>query len=138
MTGAAGSRSGLDLVLWLIAYVGLLAIVSTSLVYVRRQKVAELSSPQALADWQAWKAETERQAGLPGLPSRRPVHSDEPPTLILLRDHFGVVLTMSLTVASCLFGFLMFVIRGAQRQASPRLATDETRMEHGSGKGAKE
>ncbi|HXT57129.1 MAG TPA: hypothetical protein VN699_00775 [Pirellulales bacterium] len=133
MTGRAPRRPSLGLALWASAYLALLAVLSTALVYVRREKVAELSSPQALADWEAWKAETQRQASLPGLPSRRPVHSDEPPTLILLRDHFGVVLGMSLTVASCLFGFLMFVIRGAQKQVLPpstqhELATDETRI----------
>jgi hypothetical protein len=71
------------------------------------------------------------------------VQSDEPPTLVLLRDHFGVVVAMSLTVASCLFGFLMLVIRGAKKQALPpstehELATDETRMKHGLEKGAGE
>jgi len=143
MTGGAPRRPSLGLVLWAAAYLVLLTVLSTALVYARGEKVAELSSPQALADWEAWKAETQRQASLPGLPSRRPVHSNEPPTLILLRDHFAVVLGMSLTVASCLFGFLMFVIRGAQKQAlrpstQDELATDETRMKHGLGKGAKE
>jgi hypothetical protein len=129
MNDGAPRKLGPGLLLWLAAYLTMLALIATALVYVRRQKVAELSTPQALADWQDWKAETERQAGSPGLPSRRPVHSDEPPTLILLRDHFGVVVAMSLTVASCLFGFLMVVIRGAQKQALP--PSTEHELSHG-------
>jgi hypothetical protein len=119
MNAGAPRKLAPGLLLWLAAYLALLAVISTGLVYVRRQMVAELSSPQALADWLAWKAETERQAGSPGLPARRQVQSDEPPTLILLRDHFGVVVAMSLTAASCLFGFLMLVVRGTKKQALP-------------------
>ena len=100
---------------WLTAYLLMMAALAAGLVYARRQVVAQLSSPKARADWQAWKAETLRQAERPGLPSRRPVRSDEPPALVLFRDHFGAILAMSLTVTTFMFGFLTMVARGAWR-----------------------
>ena len=95
----------------------MLAMIATALVYVRRQKAGRVkhsAGPGRLARLEG----RNRAASRPRRACRpRPVHSDEPPTLILLRDHFGVVVAMSLTVASCLFGFLMVVIRGTQKQA---------------------
>jgi hypothetical protein len=115
MTAAAPKKLSTALLLWLAAYVLVMAALAAALVYARRQVVAQLSSPKALADWQAWKAETERQAKQPGASARRPVRSDEPPALVLLRDHFAPILAMSLTVATFLFGFMMLVVRGAGR-----------------------
>ncbi|HUY92992.1 MAG TPA: hypothetical protein VMV10_29955 [Pirellulales bacterium] len=115
MSAAAARRIAPGLLLWLVAYLATMAGLAAALVYVRRQTVAQLSSPKAMADWQAWKAETERQAERPGASGRRPVRSDEPPALVLLRDHFAPIMAMSLTVATFLFGFLAMILRGAVR-----------------------
>lgn len=101
--------------LWLAAYLATMGSLAAGLAYVRRQAVAELSTPRARAEWQAWKAETERQAQRPGPPARRAVRSDEPPALVLLRDHFAPILAMSLTVATFLFGFLALILQGVLR-----------------------
>ena len=114
MTAAAPSKLSAGLLLWLAAYAIVMAALAATLLYARRQVVAQLSTPQALADWQAWKAETERQAKQPGASARRPVRSDEPPALVLLRDHFAPIMGMSLTVATFLFGFMMLVVRGVR------------------------
>lgn len=108
-------RAAPGLVLWLAAYLATIGSLAAGLVYVRRQVVAQLSSPRALAEWQAWKAQTERQAQRPGLPARRAVRSNEPPALVLLRDHFAPIMAMSLTVATFLFGFLAMILRGVSR-----------------------
>ncbi|HVW36495.1 MAG TPA: hypothetical protein VHB99_04290 [Pirellulales bacterium] len=117
MTALAPSKLSAGLLLWLAAYAIVMAALAATLLYARQQVVAQLSSPQALADWQAWKAETERQAKQPVASARRPVRSDEPPALVLLRDHFAPIMAMSLTVASFLFGFMMLVVRGVRRGA---------------------
>ena len=114
MTAAAPKKLSAGLLLWLAAYALVMVALAATLVYARRQVVAQLSSPQALADWQAWKAETERQAKQPGASARRPVRSDEPPALVLLRDHFAPIMALSLTVATFLFGFTMLVVRGVR------------------------
>jgi hypothetical protein len=117
MTAAESKSPSAGLLLWLAAYAILMAALAVTLLYARRQVVAQLSSPKALADWQTWKAETERQAQQPGASARRPVRSDEPPALVLLRDHFAPIMAMSLTVATFLFGFMMLVVRGVRRGA---------------------
>lgn len=114
MTAWAPRNFSAGLLLWLAAYAIVMAALALTLLYARRQVVAQLSSPKARADWQAWKAETERQAKQPGASARRPVRSDEPPALVMLRDHFAPIMAMSLTVATFLFGFTMLVVRGVR------------------------
>lgn len=117
MSAAPAGKLAPGLLVWLIAYLATMGALAAALVYVRRQVIAQLSRPQALADWQAWKAETERQAERPGLPARRAVRSNQPPALILLRDHFAPIMAMSLIVATFLFGFLALILRGVLRGA---------------------
>ena len=100
---------------WLVAYVALMVAIGAALVYARRQVIAQLDTPEARAQWHAWKTETEKQAESPGPVARRKVHSDEPPALVLLRDHFTTIMAMSLTVASCFVVFLMMVVRGTRK-----------------------
>jgi hypothetical protein len=100
---------------WLVAYIALMVAIGAVLAYARRQVIAQLDTPEARAQWQAWKAETEKQAQSAGPVARRKVHSDEPPALVLLRDHFATIAAMSLTVASCFFIFLMIVVRGTKK-----------------------
>ncbi len=100
--------------LWLIAYLATMAALFVGLVFVRGRVVATLSSPESLADWQRWKDETQRESGTThvGPVQRKPVKSDEPPALILMRDYFAAILAVALLIGSFLFGFLMIVARG--------------------------
>lgn len=100
---------------WLAAYLAAMAAVTGSLAYVRRQTVARLGTAQARADWQVWKAETEKQANSPGPVRRRKVRSDEPPALVLLRDYFGTLAAAAWTLGACCFLFLMMVVRGMRK-----------------------
>lgn len=78
-----------------------------------------LSTPQAQADWQEWKSAAQREATVGSPVQRRPVRGDEPPSLVIMRDYFGVVLAALLTVVSFLFAFLAFALRGSVRSGSP-------------------
>jgi hypothetical protein len=100
--------------LWFAAYLMTMAALILALVVVRGRVVANLSSPESLADWQRWKDETQQESGTTnvGPVQRIPVKSDEPPALILMRDYFAAILAVALLISSFLFGFLMIVIRG--------------------------
>ena len=75
-----------------------------------------MSAPEAKQAWGEWRGETERPPE-PGLPvARRPVQSDEPPALILMRDHFPVIMGVTLLIGSFLFAFLGFLGRGIWHQ----------------------
>lgn len=98
------------------------AIVA-SLWLVRRRVVDDLSRPEKIAQWRAWRAETERQAPSSGPVRRRAAKGDEPPALVLLRDHFGAIAVTSVLMGSFLFGFLAFIIHGLVRgRGMPRPA----------------
>lgn len=110
---AAGNRGRFGNLVWFAAYLVTMAAVVGSLCYLRHRVLTDLTRPEALAQWQAWKAATERHD--PGAPvQRRPVSSREPPALVLLRDYFAGILVTSLLVTSFLFLFLMLIARGVR------------------------
>jgi len=101
-------------VLWLIAYLATMIGLVTGAVLVRNRTVADLSRPESLAEWKKWKVDTQRQNVDPKSSpvARKPVESDEPPALILLRDYFVAILGVALLVGSFAFGFMMVIVRG--------------------------
>jgi hypothetical protein len=59
-----------------------------------------------------WKADAVKQDGSAGTVARRAPKSDEPPMLVLLRDHYAVIVAASLTFYTFLFGLALFIGRG--------------------------
>lgn len=82
----------------------------------RRWALADLGTAGAREQWQEYKRAVAGQG-------RRPPKSDEPPTLILLRDRFGGVLASTLVLATSLYAFVALVLagmwRGAERHRDP-------------------
>lgn len=113
------SRPWLFLVGCLVLYVVMMAGLLLLLVEARRRTIAALDSPQARAQWEQWRAETRRQSKTPGPANRRVPNSQEPPGLILLRDHFPAVAGTCALVSTCLFVFLAVVFRGAFLNRAP-------------------
>lgn len=100
------------IVLVVVCYLLTVAALVWGLIQARRHVIATLGTPEAKAEWQIWKAETERQAKEPGPVRRKPVKSDEPPLLILLRDHFAGVALGVATITSFLYAFCVVIARG--------------------------
>ncbi|HEX5444882.1 MAG TPA: hypothetical protein VFW87_13680 [Pirellulales bacterium] len=100
---------------WFAAWLAVVAAIVVSLWLVRRRVVDDLSRPEKIAQWQAWRAETERQDPASGPVRRKAARGDEPPALVLLRDHFGAIVATSVLMGSFLFGFLAFIIHGIAR-----------------------
>lgn len=100
---------------WLVVGVVALVLASGWLWRVRERAIAELSSRQSRAAWNQWKEYTRQTAQAGGPVARRAVQTDEPPTLVLLRDHFAAVLICSLVLLGALLGFVGFVVRGMLR-----------------------
>ena len=108
-------RRRVRLVLWLVGYVLTMAALVVGMLLARQVVVANFSSPEALAEWRQWKAETERMSHEGGPVQRRAVTSDEPPALVLMRDSFTAILAGSVAIGSFMFAFLAFTIRGSMR-----------------------
>lgn len=114
----ARQQRGRALLWWLAAYLVIVSAIGVGLWEGRQRTLATLGTPQARAEWQAWKTQVAQQAEESGGVARRVPKSDEPPALILMRDHFGAVLSASLIISTCLFLFLLLVARGASQSRS--------------------
>ncbi len=97
----------------LILYVVLMAAAIGALVYLRNWSQAEFAAADSQRDWDEWKDETARQAKGTGPVWRREAKSIEPPTLVLLRDHFAVSVVAVLLLGTVLFITFFAMIRGA-------------------------
>ena len=105
---------------WLIAYLTAMTALVAALAVTRQRVVAKLDTPEARRQWQVWKEQTAQQQKESGSAvQRRPVMSDEPPALILLRDRFPAIVASSVLIGSFLFAFFSFVARGAFRHGRP-------------------
>lgn len=101
---------------WFAGWLVLAAVVSLLLVATQRRVVASLDRPEVRAEWQRWKEEAQRQSQLGAGPvQRKAPRTNEPPALILLRDHFPAVWGSALILSSCLYAFFAIALQGAVR-----------------------
>ncbi len=106
-----GLRSRTNLI-WLAAYAAMLVTVLAAMFQGRQSTLAAFDTPEARAQWQAWR-EAEPNTSDQGPVKRRPPSATEPPALLLMRDYFGVMLSGALLFSSLLFGAIMVAARGA-------------------------
>ena len=104
--------------LWLLAYIAVMAAVVGGLLVVRSKVKAVFGTPTAQAEWEAWREDAKKMASSEGPVKRREPGSAEPPAMVLMRDHFAACLGLSLVLTSVLFGTFMVFIRGALSPAS--------------------
>ena len=107
-----GGRFNVALVISLAVYLAGGVGIVIALASARDNAIKSLSTPEEQAHWQKWKAEAAREGGPV---ARRPPKSDEPPTLVLLRDYFMVMVAASLVFYTFLFGLAVFLGRGMMR-----------------------
>jgi hypothetical protein len=107
-----GGRFSVALVICLVVYLGGAVGIVFALKNARTDAIESLSTPEEQARWQKWKADAAQQGGPV---ARRPPKSDEPPTLVLLRDHFGVLVVASLVFYTFLFALAVFLGQGMMR-----------------------
>ena len=99
-------------VVGIVIYLLLMAALVGGMFVARDRALAAMGTPEAIAEWRQWKAATEEAAKRQEPVKRRVVKANEPPVLLLFRDHF-VVITVSLAiVASLLYFFLAMTMTG--------------------------
>ena len=99
-------------VLMLMVYVVLIASLVGGLFLARSRVLGRLDADLSQEAWEQWRQEAERQSAGQGPVTRRAPTATEAPTVLLLRDHFGACLTMTLLISTVLFATLAFMIRG--------------------------
>jgi len=108
----------------------LIIVATLSLLgHVRAWAIDEMASPRGRQQWNAWREAVRKQAGGHGPVQRRVPSSDEPPVVLLLRDHFAqstaaVTIFLSLIVwltIGALWGIFRAGPPPPARRAPPRL-----------------
>ncbi len=117
-----GARRRRAHLLWLAAYLATMTAVVLVILEIRRSTLRDMDTPEARAQWQAWReAEPNRDAS--GPVRRRPPSSAEPPALVLMRDYFAVVMSAAMIFGSLLFAAIMMAARGVFSRDSIRSDT---------------
>jgi hypothetical protein len=98
--------------LWLLVYAIAMISVVTLVLSMRAATLRDLDTPEARAEWQAWR-EAPPNSDTTGPVRRKPPSATEPPALVLMRDHFAVVMSGSVIFSSLLFAAIMIAARGA-------------------------
>jgi hypothetical protein len=91
---------------WLAAYLAAMTMAIVLLVRERAAQTTALDSTDARQDWQVWQNDASE------MDDRRPPKSNEPPWLVLLRDHFVALLAGTIVIGSAAFVMFMFLLRG--------------------------
>ncbi len=101
-----------------LAYAVLALGTWVALHYSRSYVLQTFATEEARAEWQTWRDEAARQSGPAGPVRRRVPAIDEPPALVLLRDHFAGVALGVYVFVSLTFAFVALIIRGMVTQGS--------------------
>ena len=105
-------------------YLIVVAALAFGLFEARKSARDTFSTAGAHQAWDAWRKDTQSPDSSK-LPVRRSVpRSTEPPTLVLLRDHFGVCVAAILTLSTILYWTLAFFVRGIV--TGPKFAIEYT------------
>jgi len=100
---------------WLAIYFVWLTAIILGMFAARRTAFTTFDTPEARAQWDAWReAPPNQPQNRTELPvKRKPPSTAEPPALVLMRDHFTVMLCGAMLFGSLLFAALMLAARGA-------------------------
>jgi hypothetical protein len=105
----------------LLLYIAMVTLLVLSLERTRRYALQDFATTAAQEQWSEWRDDVQKQSKKVGPVSRRTPKSTQPPTLVLLRDHYPVVLGGALLMSSLLFFVLVFFCRAIF--SSPRSPT---------------
>ncbi len=104
--------SGKTIAAWLAGYAVVLAAIVVTMFVLRGRILHDFDTPEARAQWQAWR-EAEPNQPNHGPVKRKPPATAEPPALLLMRDHFAVILSGAIVFGSLLFAALALAAKGA-------------------------
>jgi hypothetical protein len=100
---------------WLAVYVVVMVGLVVWMLRTREWAVTQLSTPESIAEWEAWREDVRSEQSQPTPVQRRVPKSGEPPALVLMRDHFAVSLTGVILFASALFWTIAWFVNGIVR-----------------------
>lgn len=97
---------------WLLAYMVFLTAVIFATFKTREWALEQLATPKSLAEWQSWRNDVRQQQVRPGPVQRRVPKSEEPPALVMMRDHFVVSLCGAVLFSTLLYWVCAWFVMG--------------------------
>ncbi|MDA7978096.1 MAG: hypothetical protein MPJ50_04920 [Pirellulales bacterium] len=118
--------SARNLILLITAYSVIIGSAVWGVFAARSWAIATLDNPAEQEKWREWQEDTKARQDAQGIPANRRGHSsDEPPVLILLRDHLTALLATAILLSTFLFAFFVFVLCGATRANTVIVTEDQ-------------
>jgi len=99
---------------WFMGYLATMSVIVYSLNSYRTKAIETYGTEKASSDWQEWRSAAEEMGRTANVEREAP-ESEVPPSLVLMRSHFGACLGISLLLTSCLYLWLMICVRGVMR-----------------------
>jgi hypothetical protein len=101
----------LDLLL-LVLFALLMAGVTWAMFAARERTLAQFAGPESRQQWDEWREAVREGKADMGMVKRQQSRSPEPPTLVLLRDHFITSLAGLLAISAVLYASIALSLRG--------------------------
>lgn len=96
-----------------VTYLLTMAALVAGMLHARQRVDQVYNNPAERSKWQVYRDSMAQQSEDADAPVRRRVpQSVEPPAQVLMRDYFGVCLTIALVLSSALFGTLALMLGG--------------------------
>ena len=110
---------------WIVGYLVLIALIVWGFQQAYNWGTGAFSSTTEKKNWQEWRKTVVKQNKEQGPVERRVPKSEEPPLLVLMRDHYSTCLVGALIFASAIYVSLVFMIRGVASGKSFEVAEDD-------------
>lgn len=104
---------------WLAGWILLMAGGGWLLADLRGRVLDERAQAEARQEWKTWKEAVQRGDAQLGPVARRPLKSDEPPAVVLLRDHVAAVAAGCGVFVSLTYLFLAVTVTGLWTSPTP-------------------
>ena len=108
-------------ILWIVLWVVMVGGVAGAMFAVRHN-VLQSAGVHSQQDWEEWREAVQASQTKDGPVQRRVPKSDEPPAVVLLRDHFAVCLSIALVLSAVLFGTFVLFARGVLNWPGPQIS----------------
>lgn len=108
-------------VAWAAAYLVFIAAIIFGVFYARRRALEIYGTTSAQSEWETWREDATKMSKGAGPVTRRPPKSPQPPALLLMRDYFGICLSLSVVLSTILFATFMLFLQGAATTHRHRL-----------------
>lgn len=141
MTRTRNRRSWLAVTAGLLTLAAVMAGPPWAFMRWRDARLVALSTPEAQADWDAFRERMRRESGRDGPVQRKVPKSAEPPELVWLRDYWRLAIGSWTVFVALAAAFIAMLARGAAASTAehgPRRGRDHEKQHQGDAQNADE